>query len=91
MNKRAVTGENTGFSDVKLLDSKQLCSYLNLGRSTAEAFGKACGAKLKIGRCARYDRTVIDAKLAELSKSGTNTDILEAVNAESEAGSYSES
>lgn len=91
MNKRIVTGENTGFSDAKLLDSKQLSSYLNLGRSTAEAFGKACGAKLKIGRCARYDRTVIDAKLAELSNLGTDTDILEVVNAASETGSHSES
>lgn len=47
----------------RLLDRNQLCEYLNMGINRAVEFAKQCGAKRKIGKCARYDRAVIDAAL----------------------------
>lgn len=87
MNKRAIPGENTMFSDVKLLDVKQLCMYLSLGKASAEAFAKACGAKRKIGKNARYDKAVIDAALDEMSNNESDAVTLEEKNAESKAES----
>ena len=47
----------------RLLDTSELCSYLNMGENRAVAFANGCGARRKFGKTLRYDRAVIDARL----------------------------
>jgi len=52
----------------RLLDTSELCSYLNMGENRAVAFAIKCGARRKFGKSIRYDRVVIDAWLDTMSK-----------------------
>ena len=47
----------------RLLDTNELCSYLNMGENRAVSFANECGARRKFGKSLRYDRAVIDARL----------------------------
>lgn len=44
----------------RLLNAKEVCSYLNLGLNRGVEFAKAIGAERKIGGRCLYDREVID-------------------------------
>lgn len=44
----------------KLVTSKELQEYLRVSRSTAEKFGKTCGAERRVGRKLLFDLSVID-------------------------------
>lgn len=50
----------------RLLDAGQLCAYLNIGMNSAMRFADECGAKVKLGKSARYDRQVIDAYISSI-------------------------
>lgn len=44
----------------RLLNTKEVCSYLNLGLNRGVEFAKSIGAERKIGRRCLYDKVVID-------------------------------
>ncbi|MGE9974439.1 polyprenyl synthetase solanesyl diphosphate synthase [Coprococcus catus] len=44
----------------RLLNAKEVCEYLNLGRNRGVEFAKSIGAERKIGRRCLYDKVVID-------------------------------
>lgn len=44
----------------RLLNAKEVCSYLNLGLNRGVEFAKSIGAESKIGRRCLYDKVVID-------------------------------
>lgn len=44
----------------RLMNAKETCSYLSLGRNRGIEFAKSIGAEVAIGRRRLYDRTVID-------------------------------
>ena len=50
-------------SEKRLLDVKEVCNYLSLGRNRAVEFAKSIGAERKIGRRCLYDKVVIDRHL----------------------------
>lgn len=45
----------------RLLDIKELCFYLSLGRNNASELGKEAGARVQFGTRVLYDRKKIDA------------------------------
>ena len=47
----------------RLMDAKEMCSYLSLGRNRGVEFAKSIGAEFAIGRRRLYDRVVIDRYL----------------------------
>lgn len=57
----------------RLLDTSELCSYLNMGENRAVSFANNCGARRKFGRSCRYDRSVIDAALDKMEQSDGST------------------
>lgn len=56
------------FVDKRLLDSKELCYYLSLGRNRAIEFAKSIGSEIKFGKRCLYDKHKIDLYLDELSE-----------------------
>lgn len=50
-------------SENRLMDAKEMCSYLSLGRNRGVEFAKSIGAEVAIGRRRLYDRVVIDRYL----------------------------
>lgn len=48
----------------KLLTSKELQAYLRASRSTAEKFGKDCGAERRVGRKMLFDLETINRAMA---------------------------
>ncbi len=44
----------------RLMNTKEVCSYLNLGLNRGVEFAKSIGAERKIGRRSLYDKAVID-------------------------------
>lgn len=50
-------------NEKRLLDVKELCRYLSLGKNRAVDLGKSIGAERKIGRRCLYDKVVIDRYL----------------------------
>lgn len=52
--------------DARLIDSRQLAAYLNLGVSVAVRFGKEHGADKRIGKRLLFDREVIDKVVTDL-------------------------
>ena len=44
----------------RLLNAKEVCEYLKLGRNRGVEFAKSIGAERKIGRRCLYDKVVID-------------------------------
>nr|DAU76230.1 MAG TPA: Tor inhibition protein helix, reverse turn, PROTEIN [Caudoviricetes sp.] len=44
----------------RLMNTKEVCSYLNLGLNRGVEFAKSIGAERKIGRRCLYDKAVID-------------------------------
>lgn len=44
----------------RLLSTKEVCAYLNLGLNRGVEFAKSIGAERKIGRRCLYDKVVID-------------------------------
>ena len=50
----------TNYNENRLLNAKEVCSYLNLGRNRGIEFAKSIGAERKIGRRCLYDKKVID-------------------------------
>lgn len=60
MNERkeiSIVGEK------RLLDVKEVCRYLGLGKNRGVEFAKSIGAERKIGRRCLYDKVVIDRYL----------------------------
>lgn len=55
MNKAKYTKDET----CNLLTLKEAVQVFNLGETTIEKLAKQCGAKLKIGRAARYKKDVL--------------------------------
>lgn len=49
----------------RLMDAKETCKYLSLGRNRGVEFAKSIGAEVAIGRRRLYDRVVIDHYLDE--------------------------
>ena len=47
----------------RLMDAKEVCKYLSLGRNRGVEFAKSIGAEVAIGRRRLYDRVVIDRYL----------------------------
>ena len=56
MNKRT-TATNI---EKRLLDAKETCEYLSLGRNNGLKFAKEIGAERKVGKRCLYDKKVID-------------------------------
>lgn len=44
----------------RLMDAKEVCKYLSLGRNRGVEFARSIGAEVAIGRRRLYDRVVID-------------------------------
>ena len=57
MNKKMYTDD----TDTNYLSAKGMARVLNLSESTAKKIAEECGAKVKIGRCARYRRDILEA------------------------------
>ena len=57
----------------RLLDMNQLCSYLNLGRDRAVEFAEMVGARVKLWKCTRFDRVIIDEALNRM-REGKNAE-----------------
>lgn len=49
----------------KLLTSKELQQYLKVCRTTAEKFGKECGAERRVGRKLLFDQDIIDQAIRQ--------------------------
>ena len=64
MNKR----ETTTVERKRLLDAKETCEYLSLGRNRGVEFAKSIGAERRIGRRCLYDKVVIDRYLDKQMK-----------------------
>lgn len=60
---RARTKEEPQGFNVRLMDIKQLCTYIGLGQVMAREFANGCGATMKIGRRCLYDKVIIDKEL----------------------------
>lgn len=56
---------NEKFTDVRLLNERQLCTYIGLGRNKAREFVEKCGAKKICGRVL-FDKNIIDKAIDEL-------------------------
>lgn len=46
--------------ELRLMNAKEVCAYLRLGRNRGVEFAKSIGAERKIGRRCLYDKAVID-------------------------------
>lgn len=51
---------NSNLNESRLMNAKEVCAYLNLGRNRGVEFAKSIGAERKIGRRCLYDKVVID-------------------------------
>ncbi|WP_288780523.1 polyprenyl synthetase solanesyl diphosphate synthase [uncultured Dialister sp.] len=51
------------FNGKRLLNRAELCAYIGMGHSRAEAWAKQNGACKHIGRRVLYDRVIIDRVL----------------------------
>ena len=51
------------FNGKRLLNRAELCAYIGMGHSRAEAWAKENGACKHIGRRVLYDRVIIDRVL----------------------------
>lgn len=58
--------QNSDASAARLIDTATLCSYLSLGRHSAQEFAKKAGAERRFGKRLLYDKHVIDKALDEL-------------------------
>ena len=47
-------------NEKRMLDAKEVCMYLSLGRNRGVEFARSIGAERKIGRRSLYDKFVID-------------------------------
>lgn len=54
-----------------LLTLQQAVSEFNFSASTIEKLAKQCGAKLKIGRSARYQKNILETYLMSFSTSNS--------------------
>ncbi|MBQ9199237.1 MAG: hypothetical protein IJ141_03590 [Lachnospiraceae bacterium] len=54
-------------NNVRLFDTKQLCSYLSLGKNRAVDFGTEAGARVQFGKRVLWDKSKIDQKINDLS------------------------
>ena len=52
----------------RLLDSKDLCGYMSMGKSKAVEFARAAGAEKRIGRRCLYDIRVLDDAIDQLKQ-----------------------
>lgn len=57
--RRTVVDNN----EKRLIDSREVCNYLSLGRNRGIEFARSIGAERKIGRRCLYDKVVIDRYL----------------------------
>ncbi|WP_143322927.1 hypothetical protein [Clostridium sp. HBUAS56010] len=57
-----------GFTEKRLLDAKELCYYLSLGRNRALEFAKSIGSEVKFGKRCLYDKRKIDLYLDEMTE-----------------------
>lgn len=57
---RERTEKDVNLEGKRLLDIKELCFYLSLGRNNASVFGKEIGARVQFGTRVLYDRKKID-------------------------------
>lgn len=57
------TKNNPSVTDKRLLNVKEICVYLGLGRNRGVEFARSIGAERKIGRRCLYDKVVIDRYL----------------------------
>lgn len=51
----------------RLLNVKELCAYIGMGHTRAEAWAREHGALKRIGRRVLYDRVAIDKAIDSLS------------------------
>ena len=54
-------------SAVRLFDTHELCTYIGMGRNSAVAFARKCGAEKRIGRRLLFDRAILDKALDEMT------------------------
>ncbi|MCI8823008.1 MAG: polyprenyl synthetase solanesyl diphosphate synthase [Lachnospiraceae bacterium] len=52
----------------RLMNARETCNYLRLGRNRGIEFAKSIGAEIKIGRRCLYDKVVIDQYLDKQSQ-----------------------
>lgn len=62
---RARTNENN-ISNKRLLDTREACSYIGMGRINTRRFMDEIGATRRFGKRVLFDRTVIDEALNRL-------------------------
>lgn len=53
----------------RLMDTKQLCSYMSMGRNGAMKFGDEIGARVQAGRRVLWDKKKIDKYIDEVTAS----------------------
>lgn len=54
------------YTEKRLLDAKEVCTYVGMGRHGCRAFCEQIGAVRKIGGRVLFDKTVIDAALDKM-------------------------
>lgn len=59
---------NTTSNENRLMNAKEVCSYLRLGRNRGMEFARSIGAERKIGKRCLYDRVVIDKYFDQLAQ-----------------------
>lgn len=63
MNKQNVTGS---IEEKRLLNIKEVSSYLGIGRTTLRKYMDEIGATRKFGKRVLFDKTVIDKVIDEM-------------------------
>ncbi len=69
MARMRTTATTTNFNpfDVRMMDIRTACAYINLGTNKGREFLEGIGAKRKVGSRVLYDRKIIDAALDNMT------------------------
>lgn len=64
MKARRLEGQN-----VRYMGTRELCTYLSVGQSTAREIGEKAGARVKLGRRVLFDVQAIDIYIEKMHTS----------------------
>jgi len=60
--------ENVRLDEMRLLDAKQGCQYLNIGMNSFRDLAERAGARKKLGKRILFDRIKIDSYVSTLDE-----------------------
>lgn len=75
--RRPRTAPIRGDFSSRLMTIEQTCQYLNRGKTRTRQFCDSINATIKMGeRCVRFDRTIIDKALDELTTAAVTDEVI---------------